>query len=704
MNLTSQPRWSLASLALLASPAGAQSFVEAPGKVPAGSPDNASYTESVDFADVDLDGDWDAVFADGGDQGNDQNRIWLNLGGLQAGVVGVFADATATHFPVLSDDSRDLEFADVDQDGDPDLYVVNTAQISNQGSRFWINGGGVQKGAVGHYTDDTGNRWIGLAESPSSIAPTLLLPNPSSPETFIDWACDADFGDVDNDGDVDLVHSSYGGAFGGNVPTRIFLNDGGGYFREFNPSGFQLAGTNIVPGDPGLWCQGTQQTNTTSTDGTNCDVTGNMLDLEIGDTDGDLDLDILLGNRDGAPRMFQNRLEEDGGTLGFRDVTDAVFPDNHATGGGNYEQEFGDLDLDGDLDLFGLNWSGFDDRVFENDGSGNFAKIGSLPGSGADDNEGDFLDYDNDGDLDLFVANWSGANRLYRNDDTGFTLSNVTGTELPVVPFRISLDADAADLDGDGDYDVLEANSQGAANRFFENVTQVPDTHAPYIPVLESLGSTATIAAFRPVRAQVYDNAPYYVTWYNPTALHLTVDGTLVPDIAMRSMGGQIFRASVPGNLVGEVVYGITSTDEHGNSASTPAVSYTGTVGVGALGSPYGSGTPGTDGVPTIRTVTTGIGGMPHIVVGASVPPGTVVTMGFSRFQGAGLDLGNGMVLHLGLPIAAAISGAADANGEFVLYLPNVPSGTTAYAQLLTTAGAGGNDFAVSPGVELTWL
>ena len=84
----------VSSALALALPAGAQSFQDNTTDIPTGGAANNSTTENVSFADVDGDGDWDALFADGGDFGNDRNRIWINQGGLQSGAVGVFVDET----------------------------------------------------------------------------------------------------------------------------------------------------------------------------------------------------------------------------------------------------------------------------------------------------------------------------------------------------------------------------------------------------------------------------------------------------------------------------------------------------------------------------------------------------------------------------------------------------------------------------------
>ena len=425
-------RLSLLLVALVASPSSAFAqvvFTNATAQFPAS---NTGYTENVDFGDVDGDGDFDAILAEGGDAGNDQNNIWINRGGEVGGTIGFFADRTSTQFPAVLDQSRDIEFVDIDNDGDIDIYVSNTSQLSNQSNRWWVNMGGAQGGTRGFYQDQSPAHWSGLGVAgQSSIAANQVLPTTG----FIDFSCDCDFGDLDNDGDLDLVHSSYGGAFGGNVPTRLFLNNGAGLFAEFNPSGFQLTGQTIATGNPGIWCQGNQAANTTNSTGTNCDVASSALDIDVGDIDGDFDLDILHGARQEAPRLFRNLLT--GTTLAFRDVTGASFPAGYSSGNGHYEQEMGDCDLDGDLDIYGLNWQvvgSFNDITLRNDGAGTYSNIQVLSGSGADDNEGDFLDYDNDGDLDLYVANFSGQDKLYRNNFTGtgnFSHSDVTAASMP---------------------------------------------------------------------------------------------------------------------------------------------------------------------------------------------------------------------------------------------------------------------------------
>ncbi|MFN0243552.1 MAG: FG-GAP repeat domain-containing protein [Planctomycetota bacterium] len=551
-------------LALVSGSASAQQFVRNTTNVPP----SADRTENVDFADIDLDGDWDAVFAEGGDFDQAQDHIWLNLG---PGTLGTFSNVTATRAPAILDQSRDIEFVDFDNDGDHDLYISNTTQLTPQSNKWWRNTGpGV---GLGFYVDETSSRWVGVGAPGSSVPVALVMGGPFG--GFQDWSCDCDFGDLDNDGDLDLVHSSYGGALGGLVPTRIFLNNGAGNFTEFNPSGFQLAATNINNGNPGLWCQGTQQANTTNSTGVNCDVASSALDIDVADIDFDFDLDILHGARQELPRMFVNRLAEDG-TLGFRDVTGAAFPAGYSFGNGHYDQAMGDQDGDGDTDIYGLNWQvggGFNDIVMKNNGAGVFSSLTVLGGSGADDNEGDFIDYDLDGDLDILVANFSGQEKMYRNNGAGTYTLMATGTVVPS-DSTTTLDADTTDVDNDGDPDLFVANDSGAPEWYLQNTTATNDTFAPHMDRVEQAANRTAGANPTVVRAIVRDNTSYYVVWYNPTSLNVSNNGGAASNIAMHTSQGDIFRGEIPGNLVGTVVYSVQSADQYNNTGNSTDKQY----------------------------------------------------------------------------------------------------------------------------------
>ncbi|MBL8754883.1 MAG: VCBS repeat-containing protein [Planctomycetes bacterium] len=78
-------------------------------------------------------------------------------------------------------------------------------------------------------------------------------------------------------------------------------------------------------------------------------------------------------------------------------------------------------------------------------------------------------DLDGDGDVDLFVANDNSPNQLLRNDGFG-RFSDVTATNFPTQPPPIaSHSVDLADIDNDGDLDVLIGNDDWLSNRVYRN-------------------------------------------------------------------------------------------------------------------------------------------------------------------------------------------------------------------------------------------
>ncbi len=549
--------------------AAAQSYQFASNQVPQGNPFNNSFTENVDFADVDLDGDMDAAVADGGDCCSDQNRLWINLGFAQAGTIGFFEDQTAQRCPNVTDASRDVDFVDIDGDGDEDLHNTNHSTISNQPNRFWINTGGLQGGSKGFFVDETATRWLEIGDNNgstrcSSIDPSFVLAQGG----FIDWCGDSVFGDFDNDGNVDLLHSTYGFAFLGNVPQRVFRNDGLGHFVEYNPSCHQLSSTEIPDGAPALWAQGVHINGTMNASGLQSDINNSSLGVELGDIDADFDIDFLIGSRSsGTPRLFRN-MRVELGQLVWRDVTFGQLS-AFATGSDNYEQEFGDMDGDGDYDIYGLNWPGLSDAVYPNNGSGMFGLGTTLPSSGADDEEGDWIDFNADGDMDIIVGNFSGQEKLYQGNGTPtFTLVPLPGDG------STTRGLDGCDIDLDGDYEILVGNDSGQANALLLNVTQIPDAIAVSLPHLEQVSHRPAGPPPTRVRVHVYDNASWDVLRYNATVLEYEVDGGTTTSVPMIYAGGQLFRGAIPGTEIGTITYRVRSTDEHGNTGLSATKSY----------------------------------------------------------------------------------------------------------------------------------
>ncbi|TAJ24400.1 MAG: VCBS repeat-containing protein [Planctomycetota bacterium] len=694
------PLWSASAVALtlVASTSSAQLFTNGSAQIP----QTGSLTEAVDFADIDDDGDWDAAIGDGGDTQQDQDRIWVNQGGAQGGTLGVFVDATATQAPLIQDQTRDIEFADFDADGDPDLAVSNDAQLLNQGCKFWCNLGGAQGGASGFYANQTSTRWVGLGAAGSSIPPAAVLAGGG----FIDWTSDSDFADLDLDGDVDLLHSSHGGAFGGQTPSRVFLNDGAGYFSEFNPSLFQLVNTSIANGNPGLWCEGTQSANTMNATGAFCDVASSAVGIDLADADGDFDVDLLHGARQEAPRYFSNRCAESGGLLGWRDVTGAVFPAGYWSGGDNYEQEFADMDRDGDVDLFGMNWPGLTDAIYANSGSGVFGPGALLPGSATDGNDADLCDYDGDGALEIYACGFLGSDAVYKGSPGTLVFTALTSAQSGVSGSLRSLMARSADVDHDGDYDVLVAQDAGNHEVLWLNMQAgTHDDQAPYVPSTRPLASQSAGTAPRIALAQVYDNSSLRLLETNHTRVELSVDGCALPDVDAAVQATQIARAALPGNLAGAVAWRVVSTDEHGNTGASAQRDYTGSYAT-PFAFAYGAGSPGSLGVPTVSALSVPFAGTTLYLAGRNAPPATPSWLAVTTAAAPGAPLALPGLCNVNVlgSILVLKFGPTNAAGDALAALPlpaSIPAGISVFAQFLALDGQAGNLLSSSAGLRI---
>lgn len=121
-----------------------------------------------------------------------------------------------------------------------------------------------------------------------------------------------------------------------------------------------------------------------------------------------------------------------------------------------------DYDADGDADIYVTN-SGHGDsnKLFENQGDGRFVDVTAMAGVGCTNAIGANMhaiwgDVDNDGDLDLYVVKWAATNSLYRNNGDG-TFTDVSSS-AGVDYWGYANGATFLDYDRDGWLDILVGN------------------------------------------------------------------------------------------------------------------------------------------------------------------------------------------------------------------------------------------------------
>lgn len=348
------------------------------------------------FADVDNDGDNDYLVT--GKGGPVLTTLYLNDGS------GNFT--AQSNSPFVNVFGGDVKFFDADNDNDVDVFITGSTSAPLRTANLYLNNG-------------SGNFSLVSGGSIEALSSSKL-----------------DVGDVDNDGDIDVVILGTNSA--GDAVTKVYANNGSGIFTELSGSSI----TSLQFGSP------------------------RFIDIE---KDGDLDLVICGEDNSGNPL-----------TSIYNNNGSGIFTLNSAStifGLSSSDIAVGDVDNDGDDDLIecGINGSSISTKLYLNNGSGVFSELTGVPFAPVFVGAVKLADFDNDGDLDVYVMGsgpGGGAavvTKIYSNlgANNYVEMASLAGAYLSSVAI--------GDVNGDNALDVILSGTSftmpSRATRLYLNTT-----------------------------------------------------------------------------------------------------------------------------------------------------------------------------------------------------------------------------------------
>lgn len=362
----------------------------------------------------------------------------------------IFSLGTNPVLDTLKTDSWTCSCFDYDNDGFEDLFFT---ERNNQKANYL-------------FRNLNGNNFSRITSGP-------LVSADKAKTISSTWA------DVDNDGDLDglMLNNTQS-------PNFFYLNNGSGGFVRNSSHGFAndvsyYHGASWIDYDNDgkldlylsnywstrfneLWHNEGNNSFTKKENNAIAQTNSQTIGATWADYNNDGLQDLFIPGSEGTTNMlFRN--------LGNGQFEKQTSGDIIASGGFSVGSCWGDIDRDGDLDLFVANSGNQNNHLFINQGNGSFIKRTSgVEANDKGHSHGcSFADIDNDADLDLYVTNDQGLKFLYLNDGSGIFTRN--SLEYPTVNFGKSFGHAWCDFNNDGDLDLFVATHSNTRNYYFTN-------------------------------------------------------------------------------------------------------------------------------------------------------------------------------------------------------------------------------------------